>query len=406
MEITRQLRNGVLDVAVTGRIDGYWADHLDRALADAVRDGHHHIRLDCAKVGFLSSAGIGILVKFHKELARINGTFHVTNASRPVSVVLDITRLSPLLVEPVSAVAVGASRPPDRQIQIAQASFDIFGLDAHASMSCRTIGRATPLATGAFGADDCVSLGSHAPTFALGVGAFGDNFADCRARFGELISVAGATAYQPADGTNIPDYLLGGGPLASDVHVLYCLSCEGAFSHLIRFDMVERGASIGLSRLLTACLDVAASPSIGVVVVAETAGLVGAALRRSPVETLSEGDFFTHPGVGTRLSFTTEPAFVRGAALAAGVVTRDAASAQLRPIGEHCAGHIHAAAFRFRPVRKGPIDFRETVADLFESDQLLGVMHLLRDDRGATGAGESEFIRGACWIAPLTGAPA
>jgi anti-anti-sigma factor len=403
VEITRDLRDGVLDVAVNGRIDGYWADHLDRALAEAVRDGHHRIRLDCSKVGFISSAGIGILVKFHKELARINGAFHVANPSRAVSVVLGITRLAALLVEPAAApAALDAGRQPDSRLQVENAAFEIFGLDAGASMTCRTIGRAA----GSFASDDCVSLGSHTPTFAVGVGAFGDGFADCQARFGELVSVAGATAYQPADGTNIPDYLIATGPLASDVHVLHCLACEGPFSHLIRFETLERGASVGLTRVLTTCLDAAASSAIGIVIVAETVGLVGAALRRSPAEASSDADFFAHPGLRSRLSFTTEPAFVRGVALAAGVVVRGSARGapgeQLRPIGADCVGHVHAAAFRFRPIRKGPIDLRETVAGLFEADQLLGVMHLLRDDRGAAGAGESEFVRGACWMAPLT----
>ena len=62
---------------------------------------------------------------------------------------------------------------------------------------------------------------------------------------------------------------------------------------------------------------------------------------------------------------------------------------------------MHAAAFRFRPIRKGPIDFTETVAGLFEPDQLMGVLHLLHDDRGAGGAGESELVRGACWVGPI-----
>ena len=62
---------------------------------------------------------------------------------------------------------------------------------------------------------------------------------------------------------------------------------------------------------------------------------------------------------------------------------------------------MHGAAFPFRPVRKGRIDLRETVTSLFEADQLLGVLHLLHDDRGVTGAGESEFNRGACWVGPL-----
>jgi hypothetical protein len=41
------------------------------------------------------------------------------------------------------------------------------------------------------------------------------------------------------------------------------------------------------------------------------------------------------------------------------------------------------------------------VTSLFEHEQLLGVLHLLHDDRGSAGAGESEFIRGACWAAPI-----
>jgi hypothetical protein len=49
------------------------------------------------------------------------------------------------------------------------------------------------------------------------------------------------------------------------------------------------------------------------------------------------------------------------------------------------------------------IELNETVAGLFEPDQLLGVMHLLNDDRGAAGAGESEFVTGACWIGPIAG---
>jgi hypothetical protein len=47
------------------------------------------------------------------------------------------------------------------------------------------------------------------------------------------------------------------------------------------------------------------------------------------------------------------------------------------------------------------IDLGETVAGLSEPDQLLGVLHLLKDDRGVAGAGESEFVTGACWVGPI-----
>jgi len=41
------------------------------------------------------------------------------------------------------------------------------------------------------------------------------------------------------------------------------------------------------------------------------------------------------------------------------------------------------------------------VRKLFEREDVEDVLHLLSDDRVIAGAGESEFIRGACWIGPI-----
>jgi anti-anti-sigma factor len=406
MEITQQLNGDVLDMRASGRVDGYWADHLERALTDVVGAGHHRIRLDCADVTFMSSAGIAVLMKFRKELARIDGSFNVVNPSKPVATTLALARLADLLVErPQVSAPAARTEPTVRRHEIDDAAFEIYDLDPRATLTCRTIGDARLLLTGAFthahGLD-----GEAAPAFAVGVGAFGDSFDDCRTRFGELLSVAGATVYQPADGTNVPDYLVARGGLASDVRLLYGVTGRGRFSHVVRFEAKTQGAPLALSRVLRGCLDVAGATAIGLVLVAETVGLVGAALRRSPAEAPQDGDFFAHPGVRTRLAFTAEPAFTRGVTLAAGVVTAAAdaphADGEVRPLGAGCAGHLHAAAFPFRAIKKGRIDLSETVSALFEADAPLGVLHLLHDDRAAAGAGESEFVRGACWLGPLS----
>ena len=407
MDITRTINDGVIDVGIDGRLDGYWADHLDRTLTEIVRDGHHRIRLDCSRLTFLSSAGIAVLLKFRKQLGAINGSFQVVNPSKPVMSALQVTRLAGLLVAQAAAPAVSAKRPEQtpRRVERDGVALDVYELDPGAKLTCRAIGNPEPLTTGTFLGEHCLSLESLAPTFAVGVGAFGTGFEDCRTRFGEMVSVAGATAYQPADGANVPDYLVAADGHSSDVRVLYCLACEGRFSQLVRFETLQHGSTIALARLLSTCLDTCGVESAGVVIVAETAGLVGAALRRSPAEPVEDGDFFVHPAVRSRLSFTAEPAFPRGVALVAGVVKRASGdgpgpiSAQLRPIGPDSVGHFHAAAFRFHPIKKGPIDFKATVSGLFAADhQLLGVLHLLCDDRGAGGAGESEFVRGACWM--------
>jgi anti-anti-sigma factor len=414
MEITRRTSGDIIDVEVAGRVDGYWSDHLSAALTEVVRDGNHLIRLDCSQVSFLSSAGIGVLMKFQKELGRINGSFQVINPSSAVATVLRVTRLDAFLLQAGGPAAPQPPRErPARRVERETVAFDVFDLHEGARLNCRAIGTPAPLANGGFAAESSASLEAMSPALAVGVGAFGDSYEDCQARFGELVSVAGATAYQPADGSNVPDYLVTAGSLAADVRVLYCLACEGEFSHLVRFEALHPGTAVGLSQLIAGCLDAASTDALGIVLVGEAAGLVGAALRHSPAQPRGDGRFFAHPGVRTRLTFTAERAFPRSVALVAGVVRRghgavslpgahEAALAQLRPIGAECAGHVHAAAFRFRPIRKGPIDLGETVTGLFEPDQLLGVLHLLHDDRGIGGAGESEFVRGACWISSLT----
>ncbi len=141
--------------------------------------------------------------------------------------------------------------------------------------------------------------------------------------------------------------------------------------------------------------------------VVESAGLVGAALRRSPAAAAAVKEApFQYPEVRSWLSFSTERLYARSLALISGV----AASAEcaplaplLRPLGTETwpQGHFHAAAFSYRPLQKGSIDLKTTVTTLFETETLQGVLHLLTDARVAAGPQQSEFVRGACWIGAM-----
>ena len=46
MEITRIPTAGALELQIRGRLDGYWADHLNQTLTETIREGHDRIRLD------------------------------------------------------------------------------------------------------------------------------------------------------------------------------------------------------------------------------------------------------------------------------------------------------------------------------------------------------------------------
>jgi hypothetical protein len=115
---------------------------------------------------------------------------------------------------------------------------------------------------------------------------------------------------------------------------------------------------------------------------------------------------FGFPAVRDRLDFTAEPAFAGSVAVLGGFALRQpppALAPQLRPLAPDAAlhAHLHAAVFPYRPLRRDRLDLAATVRELFESDSLLGLLHLLHDWRPGSGAGQTRLERGALWIAPL-----
>ena len=65
--------NGFLELKVVGRLDAFWSGHLANELAEVIREGAHHIRLDLAEVTYLSSAGIRVMLQSYKQLTGIQG---------------------------------------------------------------------------------------------------------------------------------------------------------------------------------------------------------------------------------------------------------------------------------------------------------------------------------------------
>jgi anti-anti-sigma factor len=423
MQITKRQSGRFVELLVEGRMDVHWSEHLAAAVREEMRQGSHHIRLDLSRVPYLSSAGIGVLVRLHHEFKSIQGSFSVANCSPTALKSLEITNLAGLLVTKETDAAVEAAADQRtaelpapqaaKQLEKNGAVYEVYSLKAEAKLECRTIGDSSALRGSGFSETDCRSVQFSAGTFAIGLGALGECFEDCGERFGEFIAAGGAVAYLPTDGTNAPDFLLAGGTTLPEAQVCYAIACEGRdaqpFRNLIRFEAASGDRTIPLSALLESCLELAETQQAGVVMIAESAGLVGAALRRSPVALHARADVFAFPDVREWLSFTTEPAHTKSVVLLAGVAVRsdgEKLGSWVRPLGRGAStrasisGHLHAAAFSYRPVPKGKIALKESVRALFEGQSLEGILHLLTDDRWGTSR-ESEFVRGACWIAPI-----
>jgi hypothetical protein len=184
------------------------------------------------------------------------------------------------------------------------------------------------------------------------------------------------------------------------------MRCAGPLQVHARFEAAAE-RTFTLSALATIALDLVGSDRAGVIVVGEAAGLVGASLRRSPA-LAGDAPNFAFPEIRRWLSFTADRAFSSSQALIVGMVARgtvagDGARSFLRPMGAELHGHFHAAAFSHRPLPRGPLELTPTVASLFEVEAPRGLLHLVRDDRPASGLGQSEVWRGALWAAVIDG---
>ena len=115
MEILRQQHEGFLELVFEGRLDAYWAQHLAASVAEVMREGTHHLRLNLSRTSYISSAGIGALVKMYKEFAAIHGSFAVTEPSRQVKHILDMVGLAQMLSGAKPAPAQAPKPQPEIQ---------------------------------------------------------------------------------------------------------------------------------------------------------------------------------------------------------------------------------------------------------------------------------------------------
>ena len=80
-------------LAVGGEVDVYTAPRLRERLIELVEHGARHVVVDLARVEFLDSTGLGVLVGTLKRLRAINGTLGLVCAHERLLKIFRITAL-------------------------------------------------------------------------------------------------------------------------------------------------------------------------------------------------------------------------------------------------------------------------------------------------------------------------
>jgi anti-anti-sigma factor len=410
MKIEAERDRGSAVLRLGGRLDREWAEHLSHTLEELLRDGVRSVSIDLSRVTYVSSAATKVLTRWQQELALLRGEVYLRSVPPEVRETFAIAGWNSQLD------ALRASGP--RAVDLRRSSWYSGGGVANSgqyqmssgaeegALTCRLRGQPGGMTSASFGPDACVTVDFPDNSFGLGLGAIGGSYEQCREQIGELLGVAGCVAYFPSDGARMADYLIGNGPTPPRAVLASGLTCEGAFSKLVRFNPKPEADAVPLSELAGVCLDAAGGKVAGMVIAGETAGLSGARLRRSPAVAGASPMRFDVPVVREWLSFAPERTYSVATALIAGVAARapeGPLAAHLRPLGgiRKLYAHFHAMVFSYHPLPQRTVELGALVRGLFDNHQLRDVLHLLWDDRGEAGVGDSALVRGVGWVGPV-----
>ena len=95
MQITKTVDAGTLNVALEGRLDTMTAPELEAQVKDDIANVDAAV-LDLAKLEYVSSAGLRVILSLHKALAGKSGLV-VKNPNETVSEVFEVTGFSDIL---------------------------------------------------------------------------------------------------------------------------------------------------------------------------------------------------------------------------------------------------------------------------------------------------------------------
>jgi len=96
MEIKTKMDGSAAELVFTGRLDTTTSPQLEAALVDVLAAANN-ITFDFAKLDYLSSAGLRVILSTHKKLKAAGGQLTVKNVNEVVMNVFNLTGFSDIL---------------------------------------------------------------------------------------------------------------------------------------------------------------------------------------------------------------------------------------------------------------------------------------------------------------------
>jgi len=94
----KRIKEGQIEIIlVVGEVDASSSIQLDKAINDSISGGSKKIMVDCEKLDYISSAGLGVFMSYIDEMKKKKIKFVVTGLNEKVRHVFEILGLDQLL---------------------------------------------------------------------------------------------------------------------------------------------------------------------------------------------------------------------------------------------------------------------------------------------------------------------
>ncbi len=379
-------------VEAKGRIDALSAAELHQVFQQLVLEGARVLLADLSAVQYISSAGLRVFITTQKELKKVGGEMLL--AGLPPQV-MDVFRVSgvDLLFRIVSGTGdfgmQGLKPPSGKTIRSAQVTLEYLETQAKTG-SLLMIGRTDKMETAGYGEGDVTDVPASRMRSGCGLAALGDRFDDYRNYFGEAMVINGSFFYYPACRHPSVDFMLGAQSNPSvGYKFLHGFGVNGEDRYLLSFK--SENESMDLAELAGAFLSVSSAPLIGVTFLAESRGIWGMNIRKTPVaagQMVAIESIFDSRSFPDWFDFPIEPSYTGSVVAATGIVARNPrelpGGIQTLFSGGNMF-HVHGAIFGKAPVSNRLQDLDHELMRIFGELDALKIQHLLGQSRFAGG---------------------
>jgi anti-sigma B factor antagonist len=97
MKITNEKENDFYVIGIDGDLDASSCINLDKSISEAVSKGEKKIIIDCSRLNYISSAGLGVFMSYLQDFENNNISLVLFGLSEKVNNVFQILGLDQLI---------------------------------------------------------------------------------------------------------------------------------------------------------------------------------------------------------------------------------------------------------------------------------------------------------------------